>query len=97
MLPRNLVRYFKSALRAAGLPDTTRFPALRHSCATLLAQGVPLKTVSDILGHSSIRVTADIYGHTGDDQKRDAAERIDKLLTPDDNGNVDGDADEVGE
>jgi integrase len=77
MLPRNLVRHFKLMLKAAGLPVTTRFHDLRHSCATiLLAQGVPLKTVSDILGHSSIRVTADIYGHTGDDQKREAVDKI---------------------
>lgn len=37
---------------------------LRHSAASLLiAQGVPLKEISETLGHSSIRVTADIYGH----------------------------------
>ena len=37
---------------------------LRHSAASiLLAQGVPLKVVSQMLGHSSIRVTADVYGH----------------------------------
>jgi integrase len=71
-------------LKAAGLPVTTRFHDLRHSCATiLLAQGVPLKTVSDILGHSSIRVTADIYGHTGDDQKREAVDKIAGLFAED--------------
>jgi integrase len=32
--------------------------------------------VSDILGHTDIKTTANIYGHTGDNQKRDAAERI---------------------
>jgi integrase len=37
---------------------------------------VPLKTVSDILGHTDIRTTANIYGHTDDDQKRDAADKI---------------------
>jgi len=37
---------------------------LRHSAASLLiAQGVPLKEISESLGHSSIRVTADVYGH----------------------------------
>jgi integrase len=44
---------------------------------------VPLKTVSDILGHSSIRVTADIYGHTDDDQKREAVDRIAGLFEED--------------
>jgi integrase len=37
---------------------------LRHSCASImLAAGAPLKVVSETLGHSSIRVTADVYGH----------------------------------
>jgi integrase len=41
---------------------------LRHSAASLLiAQGVPLKLVSETLGHASIRITADVYGHLLDD------------------------------
>jgi len=37
---------------------------LRHSAASILiAMGVPLKIVSEMLGHSSIRITADVYGH----------------------------------
>jgi integrase len=41
---------------------------LRHSAASLLiAQGVPLKIISETLGHSSIRITADVYGHLLDD------------------------------
>jgi integrase len=51
MVPRNLLRHFKGLLRAANLPETTRFHDLRHSAASImLAQGVPLKTVSDVLG-----------------------------------------------
>jgi integrase len=85
MWPRNLVRQFKGVLRAAGLPETTRFHDLRHSAATImLAQGVLLKTVSDILGHTNIRTTANIYGHTDDDQKRSAAERIADLFEDND-------------
>jgi integrase len=91
MLPRNLVRHFKLLLKAADLPVTTRFHDLRHSCATiLLAQGVPLKTVSDILGYSSIRVTADIYGHTGDDQKREAVDKIAGLFEEEEKENEAG-------
>jgi integrase len=41
-----------------------RLHDLRHTCATLLIEaGVPLKTVSGILGHSTIAITADLYGH----------------------------------
>jgi integrase len=37
---------------------------LRHSAASLLiAQNVPLKIIAEVLGHSSIRITADVYGH----------------------------------
>lgn len=48
---------------------------LRHSCASLLlAQGVPLKVVSEVLGHSSIRVTADVYSHLLEPAKAEAAD-----------------------
>ena len=37
---------------------------LRHSGASLmLAQGTPLHVVSDVLGHASIAITKDVYGH----------------------------------
>lgn len=56
-------RLFKRLLIAVGLPDV-RFHDLRHSAATvLLAAGVPLKVVSELLGHSSIAITADINAH----------------------------------
>ena len=44
----------------------------------LLSEGVPLKTVQEVLGHSTIRLTADTYGHLmpGDDERAaDAMER----------------------
>ena len=81
MWPRNLLRQFKRVLQAAGLPETTRFHDLRHSAATIvLAQGVPMKPVSDILGHTDIRTTLNIYGHTDDEQKRLAAEKMADLF-----------------
>jgi integrase len=42
---------------------------------------VPLKVVSDILGHSSINVTADIYAHILAPAKDDAATAMDRALT----------------
>jgi integrase len=83
IVPRNLLRHFKRLLRVANLPETTRFHDLRHSAASImLAQGVPLKTVSDILGHSDIRTTANTNGHTDDTQKRAAANTIAGLFAP---------------
>jgi Phage integrase family len=47
-----------------GLPKGTSLHTRRHSHgSTLLADGVDLATVSERLGHSSVRVTADIYSH----------------------------------
>lgn len=83
MEPGNLNRRFKAVLKRAGLPTTTRFHDLRHSCATLLlAQGVPLVVVRDMLGHSQISTTADIYGHVLPETHRQAADGLDRLLNP---------------
>lgn len=83
--PRNLNVAFKRVLRAVGLPETTRFHDLRHSCATLLIQqGVQLRVVMEILGHSSITVTADIYAHVMPETQRDAAAKLDALFPADD-------------
>jgi integrase len=50
-----------------------RFHDLRHTFATLaLANGVPVKVVSEILGHSSIKVTLDYYGHVTSGMQRAA-------------------------
>ena len=55
---------------------------LRHSAASLLlAHGVPLKVVSDILGHASINITADIYFHILAPAKDDAAAAMDRALS----------------
>jgi integrase len=81
MEPGNLHRHFKVILARAGLPATTRFHDLRHSCATLLlAQGVPLVVVRDTLGHTQISTTADIYGHVLPDTHRQAVDGLDALL-----------------
>jgi len=65
--PRNALRALKAAAEQASLPSIG-LHTLRHSAAsTMLANGVPLKVVSEILGHSSISITGDIYGHVSPD------------------------------
>ena len=60
-------RGFKPTLKRAGLPSSIRFHDLRHTYASMaIAAGVPLNDVKVVLGHSSISVTADIYGHLVD-------------------------------
>lgn len=81
--PLNPGTFSKSLSRltsAAGLGHWTPHE-LRHSAASLMiAQGVPLKIVSETLGHSGIAITADIYGHLLDDSRREAAEAMDRAL-----------------
>ena len=58
-----------------------RFHDLRHACISLLgAQGVPLKVVAEIVGHSDIRLTQNVYQHVYQEAKRDAANKMDELL-----------------
>ena len=46
---------------------------LRHSAAVAWFEAaVHIKAVSDLLGHSSVSITGDIYGHTSDDTARSA-------------------------
>lgn len=72
----SLTRDFQASLEAAEVP-TMRFHDLRHGTGSLLlSKGVPMAVVSDILGHSSITVTVDIYGHLTEDTKREAMMRI---------------------
>ncbi len=81
LLARNVVRKFHSLLKKAGLPHH-RFHDLRHSCASLLlAQGVPARTVMEILGHSQINLTLNTYAHVMPAMMRDAANVMDSVLT----------------
>jgi integrase len=78
--PRRLFRVFKTMLKRARLPDI-RFHDLRHSAASLmLAQGVPLRVVMEILGHSSISLTADTYSHVMPSLIQDATEKVAGVL-----------------
>lgn len=63
-----------------GLPRVT-VHALRHGYASMmLAEGVELITVSRILGHSSIRITADIYAKVMPNLQADAAEKMQRAV-----------------
>jgi integrase len=47
----------------------------RNTAASLmLTNGIPLQVVSDILGHASIRITGDVYGHALAPQRQEAAD-----------------------
>lgn len=68
-------------LRRADLPSSVRFYDLRHTCATLaLSSKVNPKVVSEMLGHSTVAMTLDIYSHVMPDMQEDAAATIAAIL-----------------
>ena len=76
-----VTHHFHRLLDRASLPQR-RFHDLRHSCATLLlAQGVPARVVMEVLGHSQIALTMNTYTHVLPELKRDAAQRMNELIT----------------
>jgi integrase len=65
--PRNLLRTVEIAASKAGIADVGAH-TLRHSAAVgWLESGVHIKAAADLLGHASISITGDLYGHTSDD------------------------------
>jgi integrase len=77
----NMVRrYLHPALRRAKLPSI-RFHDLRHTFASLLiAEGAHPKLISEQLGHASIQITLDRYGHLMDQSVGDASDRLEAAL-----------------
>jgi integrase len=74
--PRNLLRVIEVASKAAGI-EGVGVHTLRHSAAVAwLESGVHIKAVADLLGHSSIAITGDVYGHTSDDTARAAVDGL---------------------
>ena len=75
-------RLFCPVLPRAGLPGQIRFHDLRHtSAALLIAQGAHPKAIQAHLGHSSIQVTMDRYGHLFPDALEHLADRLDAVRT----------------
>jgi integrase len=78
--PRNSLEAWYKLLAVVGLPRR-KFHVGRHTAASLLiADGVPLCVVMELLGHSQISTTANTYGHVFDNALRDAADAMDRAL-----------------
>jgi integrase len=72
--------HWQPMLTRLKLPPVRLYDA-RHSAATMfLEAGVPMKVVQDVLGHSSMAVTADIYSHVTPAFKRQAADALAEYL-----------------
>jgi hypothetical protein len=80
----NVTKAFKALLTSLNLP-AMRLHDLRHTCASILVgQGVHLKVIQDVLGHSQITLTADTYSHVAPAQRREAAATMEAVLVPPD-------------
>lgn len=74
-------RDFVAATEVAGVPRI-RFHSLRHTAPSLLlAQGVHPRVVMEMLGHSTIALTVNTYSHVIPALERDAADRLNALLS----------------
>ena len=77
----SVMRSLRQFLGEAGLPTKIRFHDLRHTAGTLaLQQGVPLHTVSRMLGHADPAMMLRRYAHVLDDMRDDAAQAMDELF-----------------
>jgi len=74
--PRTYQKLFKKVLAASGVKDR-KFHAIRHTFATRgLEAGIDIKTLSEILGHSSAMITLKVYAHSLMEQKIAAINKL---------------------
>ena len=75
-----VTRHFQGLVKKAVLPRM-RFHDLRHSTATIhLLLGTPMKFVQELLGHSSMKMTSDLYSHIVPEIRRETAAAMDRAL-----------------
>ncbi len=74
--PRSYLYFYKRQLKLCGLPEYT-FHAIRHTFATrCVEEGVDIKSLSEILGHSNVKITMNRYVHPSLESKRKQMERL---------------------
>jgi integrase len=80
--PHAISQAFERIARRAGVP-VIRLHDLRHTHGTLLIKdGVPVKVVSERLGHANIAFTIETYQHVLPGMQHDAAEAFQALIAP---------------
>ena len=79
---RGVQKRLKDYLQAAGLRTSASPHTLRHSFATVaIEKGANIKAVSQIMGHSSCRITIDLYTHLSNEHLRAVMQRCNPLAT----------------
>lgn len=78
--PRSMENHFKSAVRECGINDIN-FHALRHTFATRCVEiGFDIKSLSEILGHSSVSITLNRYVHPSMELKQKNMNMLSEFL-----------------
>jgi integrase len=78
--PRNLTRMWAELCEQHGIRKV-QLHGLRHTCVSLLlALGVHPRIVMEIVGHSAIEMTMNVYGHVNLDAQRAALDHLDDQL-----------------
>ena len=76
--PRQMMEHFHKFLKKYEITDI-RFHDLRHTAATMMIEsGISIKIVQDILGHSNLATTADIYSHISENAKEKAMRQMEE-------------------
>ena len=78
--PRNALRAVELAAEKAGVENVGVHTLRRSAAVAWLEAGVHIKAVADVLGHSSIAITGDIYGHTSEATTRAAVDGLTSAL-----------------
>ena len=77
---RGVIRKFQKILDEAGV-KRCRFHDLRHTFASiLLNNGESMKVIQELLGHSTITTTMDIYSHVTEETKERSVELLEQLV-----------------
>ena len=77
---KTLYVHFKAIVKKMGRPEV-RFHDIRHTFATLSLQShIDPKTLSEALGHATVAFTLDVYGHSNEDMKQQAADQLEQLI-----------------
>ena len=77
--PRTMQNYFSKMIKQLDISDAN-FHALRHTFATRCVEaGVDIKSLSEMLGHSSVNITLNRYVHSSFEQKREGINKLERF------------------
>lgn len=76
------MKLFKKVLKDIGAEEKRRIYSLRHThCSYLISKDIPIEYISKRLGHSSIKMTLEVYSHLLDENKEKQGKKIRQLFS----------------